>query len=52
MKNGRRITREMKMFLLKNGLDPKDYLYTKNTTTFYEFLNKVTNERITINKEG
>lgn len=50
MKQGKRLTVEMKKVLQKNGYDHSDYLYTKNTTHTYEFVHRKTGERILIEK--
>ena len=51
MKHGKRLTVEMKVLLKKNGYDPEDFLYTKNTSYSIEFVNRNTNERIVISKD-
>lgn len=39
MKHGIRLTRNQKIFLVSEGLNPKEWLCTKNTTRFAEFVN-------------
>lgn len=50
MKQGKRITREMKMMLIRNGYNPDDYLYIKNTTHTVEFVHRKTRKTILIEK--
>jgi hypothetical protein len=40
MKHGKKLTREMKMLLEKNGYIPYEYLYVKNKNDKIEFLHK------------
>lgn len=51
MKQGKKLTREMKKFLYKKGYDTRDYLYTKNTDKFMTIVNKKTNKETVIEKE-
>ena len=50
MKQGKRLTVEMKKLLAKNGFNHEDYLYTKNTTHTIEFVHRRTYGRLIIEK--
>lgn len=50
MKQGKRLTVEMKKLLTKNGFNHEDYLYTKNTTHTIEFVHRRTNKKLLIEK--
>ena len=51
MKHGKKLTVEMKMLLKKNGYDPDDFLYIKNTPNIIHFLNRNTKEIVMIERE-
>ncbi|WP_279159608.1 DUF6906 family protein [Thomasclavelia cocleata] len=44
MKHGKKLTVAMKKLLVKNNLDPKQYLYVSNTTDCLTVVNIKTNE--------
>ncbi len=44
MKHGRRLTRKQKLYLAAQGLDPRDWLVVKDTSTEIEFVHRVTKE--------
>ncbi|WP_162829341.1 DUF6906 family protein [Clostridium senegalense] len=44
MKNGKKLTRKQKFMLLAKGLNFKNYLCIKNTSTLHEFINRETGE--------
>lgn len=50
MKQGKRLTVEMKKMLTANGYDYADYLYIKNTTHTVEFVHRVTGKTVLIEK--
>lgn len=50
MKHGKKLTVEMKMLLKKNGYDPEDFLYIKNTPNTIHFLNRNTKEIVVFEK--
>ena len=50
MKQGKRLTVEMKKLLTKNGFNHEDYLYIKNTTHTIEFVHRTSGERLMIYK--
>lgn len=50
MKQGKRLTVDMKKLLTKNGFNHENYLYIKNTTTSVEFVHRTTGETVEIQK--
>jgi hypothetical protein len=52
MKHGKRLTLEMKMFLKSIGLNPKNWLYVKNTPEEVHFINVNSSHEKVFKKEG
>lgn len=52
MKNGKKLTFEMKKLLTKNGYDANDYLYVKNQEEIITFVKKDTKEIVVVRKEN
>jgi hypothetical protein len=52
MKQGKCLKRRHKTFLSNNEYNPKDYLITKDTSTFMEFVNRLTGKRLVIKYEN
>lgn len=50
MKHGKKLTNEMKNVLTNNGYDFKEFLYIKNTTNTYEFVNVKSGKIVVIEK--
>ena len=50
MKQGKRLTIEMKKMLAAYGFDYNDYLYIKNTTHTVEFVHRRTGKTLLIEK--
>nr|WP_317360032.1 hypothetical protein [uncultured Tyzzerella sp.] len=51
MKNGKRLTKKLKIFLVSNNLNPNDWLYVKNTPKELHIVNKLDNSIKILNKE-
>ena len=51
MKQPKRLTREMKILLMKNGYDPSSYKYIKNTKDTVIFVNIETGKRLVIERK-
>lgn len=52
MKHGLRLTKKQKEFLASKGLDPKNWLSVKNTSTEMVFVHKESKETRTFAKVG
>jgi len=50
LKHGRRLTREEKVFLKKEGYNPQDFLRIKKTAEGYEFLEVQTGKILSIRR--
>lgn len=43
MKNAKRLTKKLKMFLVNNNLNPNEWLYVKNTPKELHIINRLDN---------
>lgn len=50
MKNGKRLTKKQKLFLEEKGLDHKDYLSVKDTSTEAHFVHRRTGKLVQYDK--